>query len=169
MIDIIIDEPLIKHIDDFDGILIGTNCYQVMRNGFQYEVTKKYPQIKELNYSTKYGDKSKLGDIAVIDKFYLMFVSFGYNFKGKDEPFIDYDALTKCLRLINLTCKGKHFATTMIGCTRFDGNADKQKVLDIINKEITNLDLSIFDYRQESGNTYHQRKYLQSKKKNCNF
>ena len=63
MISVIEDKPLIDNISDYDVILVGTNCYQVMRNGFQYDIAKKLPYVKEMNNSTKYGDPSKVGTI----------------------------------------------------------------------------------------------------------
>lgn len=170
MIDIVINEPLINHVTEYDGIIIGTNCYQVMRNGFQFEASEKYPYIQEYNYKTKYGDENKLGNIVECKNdnnplFILIFISFGYNFKGNDVDFFDYDALVKSLKLINILYSGKSLATTMIGCSKYDGNADKNKILDMLNKYVTNFNLTLYDYKQESHKTIKQRKYLQDIKK----
>jgi len=170
MICIVENEPLINHINEFDIILIGTNCYQVMRNGFQYEITKQFPIIKEINYQTKYGDINKVG---TIEECYinenltcvLCFISFGYNFRGNEELFVDYEALKKILKLINIKCKNKKIATTMLGCTEFDGNAEKNIILKIINDTLNNVNLTIFDYKQESGNTIKQRKYYNGRRR----
>ena len=170
MIDIVINESPIRHIGEYDAILVPTNCYQTMRNGFQYEVSRKYPHVLEWNYRTKYGDPSKLGDILECKEegkplFVLMFTTFGYNFKGIERDYFDYDALEKCLKLVNILYEGRHLATTMIGCTSFEGNADKEMILDIVNKQITNLDLTMYDYRQEPGDTIRQREYTNSRKR----
>jgi hypothetical protein len=164
MIDIIEDEPLINHISKYDAIVVGTNCYQVMRNGFQFEIARKYPYVKLENYNTKYGDIDKLGTILECKKenmptIILSFISFGYNFKGDNKPYIDYNALEKTFKLLNLLYEGKHLATTMIGTTTYDGNADQSKVLEILNKTVTNFDLSIFDYNQESYNKQQKKEY----------
>lgn len=170
MVDIVIDESPINHINEYDAIIIGTNCYQVMRNGFQFEVVKRYPYVKDYNYKTKYGDVKKLGSIieCKLDNqplFILCFTTFGYNFKGDNNDFFNYEALEKCLKLINILYKGKHLATTMLGCTEFDGNADKDKVLKIINNEARNFDLTIYDYKQESNKVFKQRDYIKNLKK----
>lgn len=165
MIDIVINEPIIKHVSEYDAVLIGTNCYQVMRNGFQYEVVKKYPYVKAWNYKTKYGDYNKLGEILECKEdnqplFILAFLTFGYNFKGNDLDFFNYSALEKCLKLLNILYSGKHLATTMVGCSEFDGNADKNRILETLNKYATGFDLTIYDYKQESHNTLNQREYF---------
>jgi hypothetical protein len=170
MVDIVIDESPIGHVHEYDGILIATNCYQVMRNGFQYEVVSKYPYVLECNYRTKYGDSGKLGDILECKEegqplFILMFTTFGYNFKGDEKDFFDYDSLAKCLRMINILYKGQKFATTMTGCSAFDGNADKDAILKIINKEVKDFDLTLYDYKQLSNKDMRQRKYFINLKK----
>jgi hypothetical protein len=170
MVDIVINEPLIKHVNEYDGIIIGTNCYQSMRNGFQFEASEKYPYIQEYNYKTRYGDKDKLGEIVECKKdnyplFILAFITFGYNFKGNNIDFFDYDALAKSLKLINILYSRKSLATTMIGCSEFDGNADRERILSILNKYVTDFNLTLYDYKQESHKTIKQKEYLQKRKK----
>lgn len=168
MIDIVENEPLIRHVDEYDGIIIGTNCYQVMRNGFQFEAAEKYPYIMECNYRTRYGDNSKLGNIVECKEegeplFILAFITFGYNFKGDDGDFFDYEALVKCLKLINILYKGKSLASTMFGCSVFDGNSDKERILSMLNEYVTDFNLTIYDYRQESHKVIKQREYLKKR------
>ena len=153
MIDIVINENPINHISEYDGAIVSTNCYQSMRNGFQLDVVKRYPYVLSYNYSSKYGDNQKLGTIIECKEdnkplFILAFTTFGYNFKGNDVDFFDYNALVKCLKLINILYRGKKLCTTMIGCCEFDGNADMDRILDIINNEVKDFDLTIYDYKQ---------------------
>lgn len=170
MVDIVIKEDLINHVSEYDAIIIGTNCYQVMRNGFQNEVVQKYKYVLERNYETKYGDINKLGTILECKNegdpiFILAFTTFGYNFKGNDNDFFDYSALEKCIKLVNILYKGKRIATTMIGCMDFDGNADKEKILDIINTEAKDIDLTIYDYKQIPHSKFVLNEYKKNLKK----
>ena len=170
MIDIVINEDLIYHTNEYDAILISTNCYQSMRNGFQFDVVTKYPYVLECNYKTKYADERKLGTIIECKNeneplFILMFNTLLYNYRGNDDDFFNYESLEKCLQLINILYEGKHLATTMIGCTYFDGNANKDKILEIINKNITNLDLTIYDYKQKTHYEIKRCEYITKLKK----
>ena len=122
------------------------------------------------NYETKYGDINKLGTIVEykednLPTFILAFTTFLYNFRGNDKDFFEYDALEKCLKLINILYKGKRVATSMIGCSRFDGNANKDRVLEIINREATDFDLTIYDYKQDSYSESNQKEYMNNLKK----
>ena len=168
MINIINDE-ISNHLDEYDVILVGTNCYQVLRNGFQYEIAKKYPHVKELNNQTKYGDISKVGTILECGgtpSITLLYISFGYNFKGNDKEYIDYDGLIRCLKLCNLLYKGKKVATTLLGCTHYDGNGNQDKVISAINTIITNFNLDIYDYNQVSHQIHKRIEFAELKKKN---
>ena len=155
MVNIIEDTPLIGNVGYYDVILVGTNCYQTMRNGFQYDIAKKYPIVKKMNNSTKYADISKVGTILECDTndsplIALLYISFGYNFKGNSDLYLDYEGLEKCLRLCNILYRGKKLATTLIGFTKYDGNGDENTVLDIIKKVMRDVDIDVYRYRQES-------------------
>ena len=173
MVEVIVGEPLIEHISEFDAIIVGTNCYQMMTNGFQYEIVHGYPYVQEANDSTRYGDISKVGTFVECKKegnpnIILSFISFGYNFKGDDKEYLDYNGLINICRLLNITYKGKNIATTMIGCTPFDGNGNKDKVISILNGYMKDVNLSVFDYKQESGKRMKKKEYLITRKNRFN-
>jgi hypothetical protein len=41
-------------------------------------------------------------------------------------------------------------ATTLLGASRFDGNGDRDRIMEIFNSTITDVDLTIYDYHQLS-------------------
>mgnify|MGYP003315693030 CR=1 FL=1 len=44
--------------------------------------------------------------------------------------------------------KGKTIACPLLGCSRFDGNGNREKVLEIINNTIKDVNLIIYDYEK---------------------
>ena len=51
---------------------------------------------------------------------------------------------------VNILYKGKNVACPFLGTSKFDGNGDKEKVLEILSNNSSNINLSIFDYEQLS-------------------
>lgn len=152
MIEIIKDIDLISDINKYDVILIGTNTYHTMGNGFQRKVRLKYPETYALNITTKYGDKKKIGTritTKTSPKFSLCFITNGYNFRPDlNNVYLDYESLEKCIKTANIEFSGLNIATTFIGCSKYDGNGDKNKVLEILRSNSDRINLFIYDYEQ---------------------
>lgn len=157
MIKTIDNIDLIKDILNYDVILVGTNIYGQLSNGFQRKVRKLYPHVHEANIKTKYGDPAKLGTIVPVEgtpMFILCYICKGYNFRPDlQKEFLEYDALEKCLKKLNKTFKDKRIASTYLGTSRFDGNGDLNKVINLFEKCCPDLDLTIYTYFQKS---YHE-------------
>jgi hypothetical protein len=156
MINIIKDIDIYDHFDEYDAILIGTNLYCTMSQGIQLKVMLNYPYAYEANLNTRYGDGEKLGTILECKSegeptFCLCFITVGYNFRpDKQKDYLSYEALEKCLRLVNIKYKGKKIACPLLGSSRFDGNGDKERIEKIFNECMTDTDVTIFDYFQLS-------------------
>ena len=156
MINIIKDVDIFDHFSEYDAILIGTNLYCTMSQGIQLKVMLNYHYAYEKNLETKYGDINKLGTVLECKSdgeptFCLCFITKGYNFRpdlGKD--YLSYEALEKCLNLVNILYKGKNIACPLLGSSRFDGNGDKEKIYEIFNKTLKDVNVTIFDYFQKS-------------------
>lgn len=152
MVTFIKDIDLIDDIDKYDVILVGTNTYHVMGNGFQRKVRVKYPTTYYLNTTTKYADKNKLGTrVSTIGEpiFSLCFITHGYNFRPDLTPdYLDYKALESCIKSANDEYINLKVATTMIGCSKFDGNGNVERVLEILHNNTSNIDLYVYDYVQ---------------------
>ena len=162
MVTIIKDKDLFEHITEYDVILIGTSIYNYLSQGFQRDIILHYTVVQEKNFRTPYADNRKLGTILPCEtenlEFVLCYITRSINFRPrKEKDFLNYDALEKCLTLVNTLYKGKKVATTVMGNTRFDGNGDKEKILEIFEKCCTNIDITLYDYRQLS---YQEKKKM---------
>lgn len=157
MINIIKDVDLFDHVKEYDVCLIGTNLYCYMANGFQYKVMLDYPYVFNKNLETRYGDMEKLGTILECTEeneptFCICFIVKG-NFRPYQfADYLEYEALEKCLKLVNINYKGKNIACPFLGCSRFDGNGDRDKVMEIFNRCLSDVDVTIYDYFQKSKN-----------------
>lgn len=156
---------LIKDYDKYDVILIGTNIYNKMSDGFQLKIRKVEPMVLELNMGTKYADNNKLGKrVSLYDStpiYSLCFIVKGYNFRpDKESDYLDYNALETCIKTANLEFQGKKVATTLIGSSIFDGNGDRVKILKILEENSDKIDLYVYDYIQ---NKYRYEYYIKPK------
>ena len=156
MITFIKDEDLFKHVNEYDVVLIGTNTYCSMGQGIQLKVMLNYPYVYEKNLETKYGDPDKMGTLLECTKegeptFCLCFITLGYNFRPDIiKDYLSYESLEKCLKLVNILYKGKRIAAPILGVSKFEGNGDKDKILEIFKSTITDVDLTLYDYYQKS-------------------
>lgn len=162
MITIVKDKPLINEVFNYDVILVGTGILNALGNGFQHQIKVNFPEVDKVNKSTNYGDARKLGTVKVISLtpvFCLLYI-----FKSKQRPdkipdYLDYDALKNCISLINNNFKGKRIATTFIGASKFDGNGDKQRILEILENEAKDVDIFLYDYDQIDKNEDRNRRW----------
>ena len=156
MIKIIKDVDLYDHFDEYDIILIGTNLYCTMSQGIQLKIMLNYPYVYNKNLETKYGDMDKLGTILECKSegeptFCLCFITKGFNFRPDlESDYLSYEALEKALKLVNVKYKNKKIACPLLGSSRFDGNGDKEKIMEIFNNTLSDVECTIFDYFQKS-------------------
>ena len=145
-----------EHISEYDVILIGTNVYCTLSQGVQRDIALNYPYVREKNFQTKYGDINKMGTIlecSVNDEpiISLLYICRGYPCKKVNgDDYLSYESLEKCLKLINVKYKGLNIACPFLGCSRFDGNGNKEKVLNIMNNTLPDVNVTIYDYFQMS-------------------
>jgi hypothetical protein len=155
MINIIKDVDLFEHVDEYEAVLIGTGTYCTMSQGIQLKVMLNYPYVYNKNLETKYGDPDKLGTIVQCEqekspRFCLCFIYEG-NFRPDiRKDYLYYESLEKCLSLVNILYKGKNIATTLLGASRFDGNGDRDRIMEIFERTLTDVNVTIYDYFQKS-------------------
>ena len=150
----VIKDDIFPHVSEYEVVLVGTNTYCTLAQGFQRDIMLNHPNVQEKNMSTKYGDKNKLGTILPCESENITFV-LCYICEGNFRPdlkkdYLNYEALNKCLSLVNIRYAGKKIATTIIGSSRFDGNGDKEAILKLIEATLTKCEVDVYDYYQTS-------------------
>lgn len=163
---IIRDKDLIWDTDNFDVVLVGTNTYCLLSDGFQRKMRKKYPYISDANNTTPYADPRKLGKRLTIQGKPIISLCYMSTYKSKNE-FIDYQALENCIKTANIEFNGLNVVTTVMGSSRFDGNGDRDRIMKILEENSDKMNLTVYDYFQMSRAEENKKqwKYIQSFKK----
>lgn len=162
------DIDLVDHMDEYEVILVGTNIYCSMGCGFQHSVLLHHYSVQEANLTTKYGDIRKLGTILPVEDegilFILCFIVKGMNFRPDlEKDTLNYVALRSCLNECKPLCEGKKVATTVLGCSRFDGNGDRDRVFSILNSMV-DYDLTVYDYVQTNPSEEYWKQIMEEKR-----
>lgn len=145
-------KQLIEHVFEYDVILFGMGINNSMNNGFSYDICVNFPEVKENEDSTGYGDIRKYGKTHETKVNKLVFCAcYCYNIglKAKQNEFINYASLEKCLLAIKKKYKDKKIASPIIGQDKYDGNGDKEKILEIFNKVFGDSNVTLYDFEQE--------------------
>lgn len=155
MIKVLKDIDPITLTEDYDVLLVGTNIYNKLANGWQFDVKMKYPKTHEVNLSTKYADEAKIGKYVTVNTtnepvICLLYINKSYFRPDLNKCFLEYDALEECLYRINIEFKGKNILCPIIGSSQFDGNGDKDRIIGVFEKICTNINVTLCDYKQIS-------------------
>lgn len=151
---IIEDRDLIYDVKKYDVVLVGLNIMNAMGNGFPHKVAVSFKNVAKSNKETAYGDPKKLGTVRVVrgtpegPYFALCYISRGRYRPDKVPDTVDYEALESCLGLVNKTFNGLKVATTIIGHSEFEGGGDKEKIMELLEKKLSDVDLYVYDYEQ---------------------
>ena len=152
MINVVENKQLIYDINQYDVILIGTSINNALGNGFQYQIKKSFPEVDIANKNTPYGDIRKLGTVQVVKKYNKIFCLCYIN-KSRRRPdlcpdYLDYQALESCMQIINNNFQNKKIASTILGHSLYEGDGDKERIMEIINNNSNNINLTLYDYQQ---------------------
>lgn len=155
MIRVIEGIDLYDRIGEYDLIFVGTNINCNMAQGFQRKVMLNYPYAHVQNMLTKYGDVKKLGTIVECKSkgnptFVLMYITKGNYRPDLKSDFLSYESLEKCISLSNVLYKGRKAACTLLGGSRFDGNGDRDAILEIMERCSPDISIDVYDYFQKT-------------------
>jgi hypothetical protein len=155
---------LIEDVFKYDLILLGTGIHNALGNGFQYDVKINFPKVEETVKKTPYADSRKLGTVEVINGNPIFCVGFihkgGYR-KDINPDYLDYNALKDVLFLIDKNFIGKKIAMPLIGCSKYDGNGDKEKVIQMLTELSDRNEYFIYDYEQRDYREVNNEKWAE--------
>lgn len=156
---------------NFDVIAHGCNCLSTMGAGLAPQMARTFgcdrfemetwgPTIEKLgniDYQTfvlgehamwnlsDADNKRNEPELAVVNA-YTQY-SYGRNhLDGVSKP-LDYEALTMCMRKINVVFKGKHIGLPQIGAGLAGGNWERIK--QIIQTELKDCDVTVVIYKKD--------------------
>lgn len=157
--------------DKYDVVLVSTTVYCMLHGGFGMKIGHRYPEVMKVNDSQPYGDLRRLGSrLTVKTKDAGIEVSLLYccRYPTSAKEYVDYEALEHCLRTANAEFKGKKVMCDVLGATKFNGNGDKEKCLQLLKDCLPDVNLTVYDYEQYSSEEEWKRakRYLAGLKKN---
>jgi hypothetical protein len=162
MVTIVKDKPLIEDVFNYDIIIVGTGIHNTLGNGFQHDIKINFPFVEDALKKTPYADKRKLGTVTVVKStplYCLGFIHSGGYRKDLNPVYLDYQALNDVLHLIDNNFKNKRIASSFIGCSQFDGNGDKERVLDMFNSLTGENEYFLYDYEQRDYREVNNEKW----------
>ena len=152
----VVKSGLIENVFSYDYVLVGIGTNNSFSGGFAYDIGLNFPSIKiRVNMMSNYLDRRLMGSVALVTdrncpSMCVCYVHNGGYRKGKNGEFIDYNALENCLRQVSSSFKGKKIASPLIGASKYDGNGDRERILDLYKKYFTESDVDVYDYEQET-------------------
>jgi len=151
MFQIVKDIDPIELTKDYDVVMVGVSINNSFLDGFQRKIGLMYPYVYKQYKKLPYADRKRLGQNEYIEVYHKPIVTLMQicAFPRKDYESIDYNGLTQCLMSINTKYPGMNCMTVIPGCSWFDGNADKEKVLQIIKDTCYDIDITVYDYQQK--------------------
>jgi hypothetical protein len=143
------EDDLIKHIYDYDVIVLWMDINNSMNKGFLKYIDVNFPEIKQKEIKSGYGDLRKLGKINEIKTKNMTFC-ICYVYKNNQ---ISINLLEQCSFLIKSAYNNKRIATDSIINE------------DLLKNFFENVDITIYNKEIVNFNLYFYRKFLDLKTK----
>lgn len=139
----------------YDAVLVPMSVYNSMNRGFAYDIALNFPEVKEGEKLTPYGDERKYGTFCEVNtsflKFIICYIHNGGFTRKENDAWVDYEYLTNVLNKINEKFKGKRIASPLMGASRFDGNGNADKIKAIFDTCCKDIDISVYLYEQKDS------------------
>ena len=139
----------------FDLIAHGCNCHKIMGAGIAKEIKERIPEAYDIDYRDSRFSISKLGcfsTTAILRKvretdngvFFLTVLNLYTQYNPGAN--LDYEALTLCLRKVNMMYKNCHIGLPYIGAGIAGG--DWNRILLIIKEDLKDMKVTIVKYKK---------------------
>ena len=142
----------IFEVDRFDVVLVSATIYCMLHGGFGAKIRNRYPIVQEIDDVQPYADQRRLGTRVTIPIKGGPTVSLLYccRYPNRNRVYLDYEALEHALLTAAAEFKGRSIMCPWLGSSQWDGNGDKDKCMEIMEKCLGHLDVTVFDYQQYS-------------------
>lgn len=129
----------------FDLIAHGCNCQKVMGAGIAKQIAKNFPSAYSADKKDQRLPIERLGDFTIggfnsITTLYILNLYTQF-LPGKN---LDYEALTLCLRKVNMLFYNRSIGLPQIGAGIAGG--DWNRIKEIIKTELKDMDVTIVYY-----------------------
>ena len=135
---------------DFDVIIHGCNCFNIMGAGIALQIKNRYPTAYLSDCMTTRGNPRKLGHYTSAIQSFVggntfviinAYTQFDYN--SNTMP-VDYTAIKQVMRTLNAVYKGKRVGIPLIGAGLAGGDWDT--ISKIIDNEMIDVDLTLVEF-----------------------
>lgn len=126
---------------EFEVIGHGCNCFLNMGAGIAKSIRKAFPEAYTTDWTTRKGDRNKLGTFSFVDYGNLVVLNLYTQFDYGPGLRADYNAIRECMKKIKKEYSGKRIGLPLIGCGLGGGNWEI--VSKIIEEELESEDVTI--------------------------
>jgi len=124
---------------EFDIIVHGCNCFNIMGGGIAYAIAKKYPQAKLVDSDTIRGNREKIGTFTISKAFsknlnssFFIINAYTQFSPSRGEDVFEYEAFDRILNQLAESYPFSRFGFPLIGCGLAGGN--KERILNQIEE-----------------------------------
>lgn len=139
----------------FDVIAHGCNCHSTMGAGIAPQMAKAFGcdlfemerigsdvnKLGNIDYQYMFADEKKLAVVNAYTQY-----NYGRNHADGDAKPLSYEALTLCMKKINVLFAGKHIGLPKIGAGLAGG--DWERIKFIIQRELQDCQVTIVNYKK---------------------
>ena len=136
----------------FDLIVHGANCFNVMGAGVARQIAKEFPGAYEADRLTTAEDRTKLGSISTyFDEGHKVYIVNAYTqYEMGGERAVSYDAIDDCFKEIANRYFGLKVGYPAIGAGL--GGGQWNIIREIIDYRLKDMDHALVIYQPQSEN-----------------